>query len=128
MGCPSVRSDDKIFLGREMHRRLRTLVSLEIIDHVPLCLHFQYRPWKPPPDRTDPFDPSKVVRSCLKWDPRATQYSEAIASWFREEWINQSQARDADPRNLVEKITEMTSKLQAQLLEEASRIWPKTTS
>ena len=51
MDRSSVRMDDKVILGREMHRRLRTLVSLEVMDHVPLCLHFQYRPWQPPPQK-----------------------------------------------------------------------------
>ena len=36
MDRTSVRADDKIFLGHEMHRRLRTLASLGITDHVPL--------------------------------------------------------------------------------------------
>ena len=124
MDRTSTRDYDAIFLGHEMHRRLRTLVSLEITDHVPLCLHFQYRPWKPPPTRSEGYDPSQMVRSCIKWDPRATQFSESIATWFREEWVAQGQARELDPREPVTKIAEMTWKLESQLLKEAAAIWP----
>ena len=40
-----IGASDRAILSHEMHRRLKTLVGLDVRDHVPLCWDFQYAPW-----------------------------------------------------------------------------------
>ena len=54
----NIHDGDRALLSRELHRRLRTMIGLEVNDHVPICWQFRYEAWHSPQEHRSPMTTS----------------------------------------------------------------------
>ena len=113
----------KVWRSTEMHRRLRTLVGLEVMDHVPMGWRGRLPRWTPP-ERRRGWDTERMVRSCLTWDAQAITYGQEMQQFLQTQWLDRAEERAADPREPIDKMADMAWKLEDHMNQTAKELWP----
>ena len=118
-----INHGDYAVLGRELHRRLRTLVGLEVMDHLPVAWNFAYTSWDAVKTRAQGYDYEAMVRSCITWDGKATEYASRVSAYFYDEWARRREA-PADQWNPIARMAGMVWALEDTLNQTAQELWP----
>ena len=119
-----IHPDDHAVLGRELHRRLRTLVSLEVMDHVPVAWNFTYAAWDVVKSKAPSYDYESMVRSCVTWDDKATTFATTVAGFFHTEWARRRD-ETGTPATPLSRMADMVWSLEETLNQTAQEIWPR---
>ena len=123
MESTRIHQGDYAVLGRELHRRLRTLISLEVMDHLPVAWTFTYSSWDATKARAQGYDYEAMVRSCITWDDKATEYANRVSAYLQEEWARRRRA-SADQWDPMTGMADMVWALEDTLNQTAQELWP----
>ena len=64
-----------------------------------------------------------MVRSCITWDGKATEYASKVSTYFYEEWARRRDA-PADQSDPMSRMADMVWALEDTLNQTAQELWP----